>query len=849
MIDRSARNERNGIRGNGDAARGGRFVFGPLALPGLALLLLLAGCAAHENLSSARDEEKRGHWDLAVLEYSKALALDPDNPSLRIALQRSKFTASQEHFKKGKAYRASGNTELALVELQMAVALDSGNSFAQVELGKAQKEREEFELLGRQKTPVERLKEVAKGARVQPPLLNPKSNDPISLKFAKETPIKDVYTALGKAAGINVLFDPQLKDDKITVDLDDVTLKRGLEIVMRQGNHFYKVLDESSIIIAADTPQNRKDYEDLVIKTFFLSSGDVKEVMNVLRTLIEARRIAMNPQLNAIVIRDTVDKVAVAERIVEANDKAKAEVVIDVELLQVTSGRIRDLGVDMAMSLTQGLGTPPSGSTTGWKWNELLNIDAGDWLFAGLPSFTYAFLKNNAESTLLAKPQLRITEGEKATLTIGDRVPIPTTTFNTAGTIGGNIVPITSFQYQDVGIKIDMEPRVHHNREVTLKLTIEVSQLGERISIGNGQTQPSIGTRTVTSIIRLKDGEANFLAGLLRTDKQESTSGIPFLMDIPFLGSLFSHQSENEQRKDLLLTITPHIIRMPDITEEDLLPIWVGTENNVTFQGTSTRIESPSQGTPFDEARPLQPAGTGKGPRPIGDRSGGLMAPGGKPLGSGGGLGPQGGVRRQGGGSGTDTQGPGGGGPVQPPADGEKGGGAPVESTSVPASQAALDGSARGAGSSEGSTGSTATPRESRSVPVLRLDLPSAAPLGADIDGFLVLEGAEEGLEFKAWLAFDPVVLDLVNLEAAAAVHGIGGHLGVERLPGKVSLDWKVGVGEGSGELRIPIRFRSREAGNVMIGWAGGVGNRLDGSSSSVALSPALVKISPVAAR
>ncbi len=201
---------------------------------------------------------------------------------------------------------------------------------------------------------------------------------------------------------------------------------------------------------------------------------------------------------------------------------------------------------------------------------------------------------------MLAKPQLRISEGEKAALIIGDKIPIPTTTFNTSNTVGGSIVPITSFQYQDVGIKINIEPRVHHNLEVSLKLHVEASQLNGKVTL-SGQDQPIIGTRQVDTVIRLKDGETNFLAGLLRTDETSGSEGVPGLSEIPILGRLFSRESRDSQRTDLVLTMTPHIIRRSDISEGDLLPIWVGTEQNITFRGGSPRVESEVEGGPFDE--------------------------------------------------------------------------------------------------------------------------------------------------------------------------------------------------------------------------------------------------------
>ena len=369
-------------------------------------------------------------------------------------------------------------------------------------------------------------------------------------------------------------------------------------------------MDEHTIIIAQDTPQNRRTYEDLVIQTFFLSNSEVKDMLTILRSLIDARKIAVNEQLNAIILRDTADKVKVAERIIESNDKSKAEVVVDVELLQINTARLRDLGVSLSSyslgqslsvgTSTGGTGTGGTGTTTpsGIRLSDLQFLNQSNWLLT-IPSFLYNFVKTNTDAQLLAKPQLRITEGEKASLTIGDRVPIPLTTFNTANNVGGNVVPITSFQYQDVGIQINVEPRVHHNQEITLKIKVQVSNLNGNVAGSGGQSQPIIGTREIDTVIRLKDGETNFLAGLIRTDETNSDQGFPGLSEIPLIGRLFSNKRNEAQRTDVILTMTPHIIRNAEITQEDLEPIWVGTEANISFRGGSPRVESDVEG-PFD---------------------------------------------------------------------------------------------------------------------------------------------------------------------------------------------------------------------------------------------------------
>jgi general secretion pathway protein D len=583
--------------------------FGALAT--LALAIAVTGCASSRALQDAQREEAREHWDLAVLAWEKAVSMEPANTNLRIGLQRSRIKAAQIHYERGRVYRTSGQLDMSLAELEQSVALDPTSDAAQQELRNVKADMEARARENAGGTPVERAKARTRGMRGAPPMLNPSSTKPIDVTFPPDSSIKKIYAALGAAAGINVIYDPQLKDDKFTLDLRGMTFQKALETAMRQAGHFYKVIDEKTILIAQDTQQNRKEYEDLVIRTFFLSNGDVKDVSQMVRSILDLRRLAVIPQLNAIVIRDTADKVAVAERLIDVNDKAKAEVVVDVELLQISTDQLIDIGAQLSnqqplttATVVPGAGAGNTTAAGSLPWNAIKALGINDFMFT-IPTVSFNFLKNNTDAELLARPQLRIAEGEKAQLVIGDRVPIPVTTINTQQAVGGTgIVPITSYQYQDVGIKIDMEPRVHHNKEVSLKLTVEVSQIGGY----NKDGQPTIGTRTITSSIRLKDGETNFLAGLIRKDKSKTATTVPFLGDLPLIGQLFTRNNTDDKRTDLFLTITPHIIRSPQITEEDLVPIWVGTENNVSFSGLNTRLESPNAtGSPFD-APPVAPA-------------------------------------------------------------------------------------------------------------------------------------------------------------------------------------------------------------------------------------------------
>ena len=578
------------------------------------LLIATVGCStAKQTANEGDDAFQSQNWDAAVYHYLQALAEDPNNVEYKMQLTFARQKAAQKHFSNGVTMRKLGRLLAARNELQMAVQLDPTNQYAEQVLEHVIEEMEILSLPDGARR-LEDLKEQARQAKVQPPILNPKSQEPITLNFPKPKPVKEIYNAIGKAYGFNTLFDPKLKDDRLAIELRDLTAEQSLEMVMSAAGHFYKVLDEKSIIIADDTPQNRREYEDLVIKTFFLSNADVKDIDKLLRSLIEARRLSTNEQLNAITLRDTADKVAIAEKLIRINDKAKAEVLVDVEILIMANTKNSDIGTALSTyNFNLGLDTAainplaPDGTL---GLDDFADISRGDW-FINVPSIFISLAKNAGQAQVLAQPQLRITEGEKANLLIGDQVPIPVTSFNTGNTIGGNVVPITSFQYKDIGIQIEVEPRVHHNREITLKLKVEISNLGETVPVGPGQEAITIGTRTITSVIRLKSGETSLLAGLIRRDTTKGVVKTPILGDIPLIGRLFRMESVTTKDTDLVLTLTPQIIRFPDIREEDLAPVWVGTESRISYSGARPRVQSGrAPRGPFDEDRRRQ-QGTG----------------------------------------------------------------------------------------------------------------------------------------------------------------------------------------------------------------------------------------------
>ena len=469
-------------------------------------------------------------------------------------------------------------TERALVEYQQAAQLDPDQPVRQ----SAPRARA-AELPGAAPEPRHRHRSTSSrrkrsSERPQPPVLNPRSTQPISLEFPEPVSIFQIYRALGKAFGINILFDPNLKDQEIAIELKDVTAQNALETLMRAVNHFYKVLDDHTILIAADTPQNRRTYEDLVIQTFFLSNAEVKDMMTILRSLVDAKKIATNEQLNAIILRDTADRVKVAEKIIETNDKAKAEVVVDVELLQINTRTLRDLGVEPVASTRSrqtldrwadktrcASRTPPV--------PEPGRLDPDPAQASSTTSSRPTPTRSCSPSRSCASPRARRRSSSSAT---GCRSRSPPSTPRTRRQQhrAHHLVPVPGRRHQDR----DRAARAPQPGGDAARQGRGEQPQRLRRRVGTARRSRSSARARIDSVIRLQDGETNFLAGLIRTDESTRDSGVPGLSDIPHPRPPVLDEAHRRQRTDVILTLTPHIIRNADITEEDLKPIWVGTE-------------------------------------------------------------------------------------------------------------------------------------------------------------------------------------------------------------------------------------------------------------------------------
>jgi general secretion pathway protein D len=385
---------------------------------------------------------------------------------------------------------------------------------------------------------------------------------------------RDVYTVLARKADVSVVFDPQFRDQPVSIDFKDVTLEDALNAVSASTRNFYRVTAAKTITVIPDTPAKRREYEEEVVRTFYLSNSDLKETIDLLRIVVDARRIAPVTATNALTLKDTPERVNAAARVIAAIDKARPEVVIDVELLEVDRTRLREYGLQIASPDSPGISGAAGYNKEDLTLRGLRSLTQSDIFLTGLPSLYYRLLKTDSNTRTLANPQLRTSEGMPAQARFGERVPVPVTTFAPIAAGGVNTQPITSFNYENIGVNIDITPRTHHDDEVSLALKIEVSSIS-----GTGfQGLPTFGNRAISTSIRLRDGETNMLAGLIRDDERRVLEGVPGLSDLPVIGRLFAFNRKETQETDIVLTLTPRIIRVLELTEADLRPFRVAKD-------------------------------------------------------------------------------------------------------------------------------------------------------------------------------------------------------------------------------------------------------------------------------
>ena len=573
----------------------------------LIVLIFLVVCANADDASTAFKRgvraEAENKYDEAFDAYNQAHNLKPKDAKYFTAFTRLRFYAATEHVRKGQLLRDQGKLQEALAEFQRAAAIDPTNFTAKGEVVRVQelitKQNRAADEKRKQTEPLEKLAQEASG----PVELQPISNNLITLRLTEDS--KMVYKTIGRLAGINILFDQEYKSQKMTVELNDVTLREALNTVALQTKTFWEPISSNTLMVAADTANKRKEMQDTVMKTFYLKNvstpADLQEAASTLKGILDVTRIQLVPKQNAMIIRGTADQMVLAQKLLSDIDKPKPEVVIDVAVLQVSRARVRTMGVSPPTSAnvvmvpgTGGTGGSSSGSGGGFTINSLGALNATNFQVS-IPGASLSYLMSDSDTKLIQNPEIRVTDNEKATLKIGDRVPIATGSFGAAagGALGALVN--TQFQYLDVGVNIDITPHVHSDEEVTLKMTLEVSSVSGTQNIG-GISQPIIGQRRIEHETRLQDGEVNLVGGILEDTETNSLSGYPWLTKIPILKYLFGQEDKQRQENEIVFAITPHIIRAPEVNDENLRLVDLGRGSTVTVGHSDPREGAASRG-------------------------------------------------------------------------------------------------------------------------------------------------------------------------------------------------------------------------------------------------------------
>jgi type II secretory pathway component GspD/PulD (secretin) len=559
---------------------------------------LVAGCGAGRAFGRAESAARAGDWDAAVGYYRQAVQENPSRVEYQIALERAMINASVRHLDQARVLEARGQLEDALREYRRASEYDPSNR--QIAAKALEMERR-LRDLAEASRPQPTIQQLQQAVRQSPePLLNPASRDPIDVVFNNAS-LRDILNSMGMSAGINVTFERDYADRAYSVQMRGVTFEQALNQILAANQLFYKVINERTIMVIPDNAQKRALYEEQVIRTFYISHADATEVAQILNGVIRIPALAVAPQIvanktnNTITVRASANIVQIIQRVVEQNDNPKAEVVLDVQILEVNRGRAKQFGIDLsqyAINVVFSPETDPRGTADGtatltpqpFNLNTITRgISAADF-YLSVPSAVVQFLETDTQSRLIAKPQLRGAEGQQITLNLGDEIPVPATVFTPVAQGGANFNPLTSFNYRPVGVNIQVTPRVTFEGDIILDLIVENSTLGPDVNIA-GQNLPSFGSRKVQTRLRMRDGESNLLAGLLREEDRRALRGIPGLIRLPVLRSIFASNDTEIRQTDIIMLLTPRIVRTQELTFQDVSPIFIGSQQSLGLGG------------------------------------------------------------------------------------------------------------------------------------------------------------------------------------------------------------------------------------------------------------------------
>jgi general secretion pathway protein D len=575
---------------------------------------------AKDLYGKGQDAEAQQKYEAAYGFFKQAYDLKPKDLRYRTAFERIRFEAAAQIVHRGQKLREDGKLDDAVAEFQKALTIDPSLFIAKQELNRT------LQMINDQKNPppqavgppsgLERKLRDAQG----PVELAPISNVPITVKLTDKS--DTVYRTIGQLAGINVLFDPDYTARPIKVELNGVTLEEALEITALESKTFWRPVTSNSIFVAADTPAKRKELEQSVLKTFYLTNlsqpTELQDVVNAIRAVLDVQRVQQLLSQNALVVRGTPDQIALAEKLVDDLDKARPEVIVDIDVMQISKDKSHTLGLNPPTSASVTLqdninqtttttatttsgtgGTVTSGTgTSGINLNTLGNLNATNFQVS-IGTATLTAVMSDTDTKIIQSPQIRALDNQKASLKIGERLPVATGSFQPGiGGVGINPLVNTQFQYIDVGVNIDVTPHVHADRDVTLKISMEISSEISQVSIG-GITQPVIGQKKVDlGEIRLKDGETSLIGGIMDDTQTKALAGIPGLAQIPILRYLFGQVTTDHSSDETVFAITPHIIRSTEVNELNQRAIDIGTSSTIELRHSSGAQAGPQAATP-----------------------------------------------------------------------------------------------------------------------------------------------------------------------------------------------------------------------------------------------------------
>ncbi len=611
------------------------------ALPVLLLLAVIVPCTKAQTaggwVKRGQNAEARGDYDAAFEAYKHAYEKHPKNLAYKTHYERVRFQAAAQHVDQGRKLRAMGDPAAALTQYMRALEIDpstrrrSRRSMRRASSSWRCRHRGQGSPQSQQMSQQdETLRQV--GSLSGPIDLKPISNDPITLHMVEDT--KVVYQAIGKAAGLNVLFDPDLQTKRIPVDLTSVSLGDALRIVGAIAGTFWKAETPNTIFVAQNTVSKRHDLDSLAVQTFYLTNAaeqnDANEITTALRNLLDPSvKVYLVPTQNAIVMRATTDQLLLAEKIINDLDRTKPEVVVDVAILEVSKDKMRQLGISLPQSFgvsLQSLSQANAAATntnngttgtttntgTGLTLNSLGNLNANNFAVT-VGSATANLLLSDSDTRVLQNPRVRATDGQQATLKIGSRIPVATGSYSAgaaASTVSLGVQ--TQFQYLDVGVNIAMTPTVHYDREISLKMKIEVSTQSGQTTI-SGVTEPIISQRVIEQEVQLREGEPSILAGLLEQDDNKSISGTPGLGQIPLLKYLFSSDTTDHRQDEIVFLLIPHIVREQVISSLNTRAIDTGTNQEIELRRTPVADDATDDSTGRNPDASTPPPGAANG--------------------------------------------------------------------------------------------------------------------------------------------------------------------------------------------------------------------------------------------